>query len=144
VSHDVPDADGTACWAPPWDSLGTEQKEIKRVGAGAAETSHIAADPAPARRQRRTATRAQEAVLRVLRDEDVASVSRSLEALAVDVSGGRDAFLEGDASNLKHRPRDARDEEIDRPRAKGARSPWITNVSLRRSRRWRRAILSGA
>ncbi len=49
----------------------TEQKKVDRAGAGAAETSHIAADPAPARRRRQTSARKQEAVLQVLRGEDV-------------------------------------------------------------------------
>ena len=53
----------------------TEQKKVERGGAGSAETSHITADPAPA---------------------------RSLDAAAADVSGWRDA----------------RDEEIDRLRAR--------------------------
>ncbi len=95
-----------------------EQKKVERAGVGAAETSHIAADPAPARRRRLTATRKQEAVLRVLRGENVELVARSLEATAADVSSWRDAFLEAGASGLKQRPRDARDEEIDRLRAK--------------------------
>lgn len=96
----------------------TDQKKVEREGAGAAETSHIAAEPAPARRRRLTAAWKQEAVLRVLRGEDVELVARSLEATAADVSSWRDAFLEGGASNLKQRPRDARDEKIDRLRAK--------------------------
>ena len=91
----------------------TEQKKVDRAGAGTAETSHIAADPAPARRRRLTAARKQEAVLRVLRGEDVELVARSLDATAADVSGWRDAFLEAGASGLKHRPRDARDDAID-------------------------------
>ena len=93
----------------------TEQKKVDRAGAGTAETSHIAADPAPARRRRLTAARKQEAVLRVLRGEDVELVARSLDAAAADVSGWRDAFLEAGASGLKHRPRD---DAIDRLRAK--------------------------
>ena len=96
----------------------TEQKKVEREGAGAAETSHIAADPAPAWRRRLTAARKQEAVLRVLRGKPVELVARSLEATAADVSGWRDAFLEGGSSHLKQRPRDIRDEEIDRLRAK--------------------------
>ena len=56
--------------------------------------------------------------MRVLRGEDVELVARSLEATAADVSNWRDAFLEAGASGLKQRPRDARDEEIDRLRAK--------------------------
>ncbi len=96
----------------------TEQKKVERAGAGAAETSNIAAGPAPSRRRRLTAARKQEAVLRVLRGEAVELVARSIEATAADVSRWRDAFLEAGASGLKHRPRDARDEEIDRLRAK--------------------------
>ena len=96
----------------------TDEKKVKREGAGAAKTSDIEADPTPARQRRLTAARKQEAVLRVLRGEDVELVARSLEATAADVSSWRDAFLEGGASNLKQRPRDARDEEIDRLRAK--------------------------
>ena len=95
----------------------TEQKKVEREGAGAAETSRIAAGPAPAHRRRLTAARKQEAVLRVLRGEAVELVARSIEATAADVSRWRDAFLEAGASGLKHRPRDARDEEIDRLRA---------------------------
>lgn len=96
----------------------TDQKKIESEGSGAAETSNFAADPAPALRRRLTAARKQEAVLRVLRGEAVELVARSLEATAADVSNWRDAFLAGGASNLKQRPRDARDEEIDRLRAK--------------------------
>lgn len=95
-----------------------DQKKVEREGAGAAETSHIAAGPAPARRRRLTAARKQEAVLRVLRGEDVELVARALEATAADVSNWRDAFMDAGASGLKPRPRDARDEEIDRLRAK--------------------------
>ncbi len=96
----------------------TEQEKFEREGAGAAETSNFAADPALARRRRLTAARKQEAVLRVLRGKDVELVARSLEATAADVSNWRDAFLEAGASGLKQRPRDAREEEIDRLRAK--------------------------
>ena len=93
-----------------------EQKKVDRAGAGAAETSHIAADPAPARRLGQTAARKQEAVLRVLRGEDIELMARGIDATAADVSGWRDVFLATGASGLKHRPRDVRDEEIDRLR----------------------------
>ena len=53
-----------------------------------------------------------------MRGEDVELVARTLQATASDVSGWRDAFLQASATGLKHRPRDARDEEIDRLRAK--------------------------
>ena len=65
----------------------TEQKKVEREGARAAETSHVAADPAPARRRRLTAARKQAAVLCVLRGEDVELVARNIDATAADVSG---------------------------------------------------------
>ena len=68
----------------------TEQKKVEREGTGAAETSCIAADPAPVRRRGLTAARNQEAVLRVLRvlrGEDVELVARNINATAADVSG---------------------------------------------------------
>ena len=95
-----------------------DQKNVERGGAGAAETSDIAADPASVRRRRLTAAKKQEAVLRVLRGEDVELVARLLDATAADVSGWREVFVDGGVSNLKHRPRDTRDDEIDRLRAK--------------------------
>ena len=96
----------------------TEQQKVNREGAGAAETSHIVADPAPARRRRLTAARKQEAVLRVLRGEDIELVARSLEATAADVSNWRDAFPEDGSGNLEQRPRDAWDAETDRLHAR--------------------------
>ncbi len=76
----------------------TEQEKVDRAGAGAAETSHIAADPAPARRRRQTSARKQEAVLQVLRGEDIELVARGIDATAADVSGWRDVFLATGAS----------------------------------------------
>ena len=71
----------------------TEQKKVDRAGAGAAETSHIAAAPAPARRLGQTSARRQEAVPQVLRGEDIELVARGIDATAADVSGWRDVFL---------------------------------------------------
>ncbi len=123
----------------------TEQKKVDRAGAGAAETSHIAANPAPARRRRQTAARKQEAVLRVLRGEDIELVARGIDATAADVSGWRDVFLATGASGLKHIARAMPAMRRLIGFAPGwARSPWITSFSSRRSRRWRRATLSGA
>ncbi len=89
----------------------TGQKKVEREGAGTAETSHIAADPAPARRRRLTAARKQEAVLRVLPGETVQPVARNIDATAADVSGWRDAFPEGGVSNLKY-PQENRLKQI--------------------------------
>jgi hypothetical protein len=73
---------------------------------------------APERRQRISARRKLEAVLRSLRGEDLGLISRELGATAAELSGWRDAFLAGGEASLEGRPDDARDAEIGRLRAK--------------------------
>ena len=90
----------------------------KREGAPGAETPDIAVAGAPGRARRMTARRKQEAVLRVLRGEPLETVARELRVTAADLSGWRDAFLEGGAASLKSRPRDARDARIAQLQAK--------------------------
>ena len=58
-------------------------------------------DRAPAQRRRQTAARRQEAVLRVLRGEDIELVARGIDATAADVSGWRDVFLATGASSWR-------------------------------------------
>ena len=87
-------------------------------GAAGAETSDIGAVAAPGRERRMTAGRKREAVLRLLRGEPLELVARELAVTAADLSGWRDAFLDGGSASLKSRPRDARDETIDRLRTK--------------------------
>jgi len=65
-----------------------------------------------------SARRKQEAVLRLLRGEDLELISRALGASAAELSGWRDQFLAGGEASLKSRPADARDAEIDRLQAK--------------------------
>jgi hypothetical protein len=65
-----------------------------------------------------SARRKQEAVLRLLRGEDLELVSRELGVTAAELSGWRDQFLAGGEASLKSRPADARDAEIDRLQAK--------------------------
>ena len=65
-----------------------------------------------------TAGRKRDAVLRVLRGEPLEIVARELAVTAADLSAWRDAFLEAGAASLKARPRDDRDETIDRLRTK--------------------------
>ena len=90
------------------------------VGVGLAERAPHAgeAGPTPEPRRRMSARRKQEAVLRLLRGEDVELVSRALGVTAAELSGWRDAFLAGGEASLKSRPADARDAEIDRLQAK--------------------------
>ena len=87
-------------------------------GAAGAETPNIGASAAPCRQRWMTVARKQEAVLRVLRGEPLELVARANEVSAADLSAWRDSYLAAGASSLKSRPRDARDETIERLRAK--------------------------
>ena len=86
------------------------------VGAGPAERArHAGGDgPAPTRRRRMSAGRKREAVLRLLRGEDLELVSRELGVTAAELSGWREAFPAAGEMSLKSRPADARDAEIGR------------------------------
>lgn len=92
--------------------------DVERGGAAGAESSDIGAVAAPGRERRMTAGREREAVLRLLRGEPLELVAHELAVTAAALSGWRDAFLDGGSASLKSRPRDARDETIDRLRAK--------------------------
>lgn len=92
--------------------------EVERGGAADAETSGVGAAAAPGRERRMTAGRKRDAVLRVLRGEPLEIVARELSVTAADLSAWRDAFLEAGAASLKARPRDDRDEKIDRLQSK--------------------------
>src|SRR3954452_10060961 len=88
------------------------------VGAGPAERAPHAGGPAPEPRRRMSAGRKREAVLRLLRGEDLELVSRDLGVTAAELSGWRDQFLAGGEASLKSRPADARDAEIGRLKEK--------------------------
>jgi hypothetical protein len=90
------------------------------VGVGPAERAqHAGGDgPTPGHRRRRSARRKQEAVLRLLRGEDLELLSRELGVTAAELSGWREAFLAGGEASLKTRPADARDAEIGRLKEK--------------------------
>ena len=69
-------------------------------------------------RGRFSARRKTDAVLRLLRGEDLELLSRALGVTAATLSAWRDDFLTGGQAALKSRPADDRDEEISRLRAK--------------------------
>ncbi len=94
--------------------------ETVGVGVGPAARAHHAGGggPTPAPRRRMSAGRKQEAVLRLLRGEDLELVSRELGVTAAELSGWRDTFLAGGEAALKTRPEDARDGEIGRLKEK--------------------------
>ncbi len=69
-------------------------------------------------RGRSSARRKTEAVLRLLRGEDLDTLSRELGVTAATLSTWRDAFLDGGTAAMKSRPADDRDELIARLQAK--------------------------
>jgi hypothetical protein len=94
--------------------------EAAGVGVGPAERAHDAGGdgPTPEPRRRMSARRKQEAVLRLLRGEDLELVSRELGVTAAELSSWRDQFLAAGEAWLKSRPADARDAAIARLQAK--------------------------
>jgi transposase len=69
-------------------------------------------------RGRFSARRKTEAVLRLLRGEDLETLSRELGVTAATLSGWRDSFLDGGTAAMKSRPADDRDELVARLQAK--------------------------
>ena len=92
--------------------------DVKRAGAAEMQNSRVGAAAAAGRERRMTAGRKRDAVLRILRGEPLEIVARELSVTAADLSAWRDAFLEAGVAGLKARPRDDRDETIDRLRTK--------------------------
>ena len=88
--------------------------------AGLGARAHHAGDgkPAAPRQRGMSAKRKQEAVLRVLRGEDLEVVSREIGTTAADLSAWRDCFLEAGAASLKSRPEDVRDRDLKAMREK--------------------------
>jgi transposase len=62
--------------------------------------------------------RKRDAVLRLLRGEDLDTVSRSLSVTAATLSGWRDAFLDGGEASLVSKPVDDEERESDRLKAR--------------------------
>ena len=65
-----------------------------------------------AERGRWSARKKSEAVLRLLKGEDLDTLSRELKVNAATLSGWRDVFLENGLAGLKSREVDSRDEKI--------------------------------
>ena len=95
----------------------TDERSTK---AGLTERAHHAGDgkPAAPRQRRLSAQMKRDAVLRVLRGEDLELVSRDIGTSAADLSRWRDSFLEAGAASLKTRPEDSRDRELKAMREK--------------------------
>ncbi len=83
---------------------------------GAAERPRESGAAAPGRGGRMSRQRKTAAVLRLLRGEDLETVSRSLGVTAATLSGWRDAFLAAGEASLASRPADG--EELESARLK--------------------------
>src|SRR3954465_11013586 len=94
--------------------------EDVEAGVGPSGRAHHAGGggSTPERRGRMSARRKQEAVLRLLRGEDLELLSRRLGGTAAEVGGGREAFLAGGEASWRSRPADARDDQIGRLKEK--------------------------
>src|SRR3954452_5920851 len=92
------------------------------VGTGVhpSERAHYAGagGSTPERRRRMSACRKQDAVLRLLRGEDLELLSHQLGVTAADLSSWRGAFLAAGEASLKTRPTNAQDAEIGRLKEK--------------------------
>src|SRR3712207_5811208 len=85
---------------------------------GAAEHVGGAGVAAPGRGRRRSRQRKRDAVLRLLRGDDLETVSRSLGVTASTLSGWRDAFLTAGEASLASRPTDGEVLESERLKAR--------------------------
>ena len=85
------------------------------AGSGSAERARYAGGAEPdrgLRRRRMSSGRKRDAVLRLLRGEDLELVSRELGVTAGELSSWRAAFLAAGEASLKSRPADERDGKI--------------------------------
>ena len=80
-------------------------------------TKHSTQTDAPDR-GRFSAKRKTDAVVRLLRGEDLESLSRELGVTAATLSSWRQSFLDGGTAAMKSRPADDRDELVARLQAK--------------------------
>src|SRR6266849_8720676 len=86
--------------------------------AGAAERPPESGVAAPGRGGRMSRQRKTAAVLRLLRGEDLETVSRSLGVTAATLSKWRDGFLAGGEAALASRPGDGETLESERLKAR--------------------------
>ena len=80
------------------------------------ETTSNAAGPGRGRRMSRR--RKRDAVLRLLRGEDLETVSRALGVTAATLTAWRDAFLAAGEASLASRPADGEELESERLKAR--------------------------
>src|SRR3712207_1525266 len=92
------------------------ERSVERPGA--AERPQESGAAAPGRGGRMSRQRKRDAVLRLLRGEDLEMVSRSLGVTAATLAAGRDAFLAGGEAKLATRPTEGEALESERLKAR--------------------------
>ncbi len=85
-------------------------------------------------RGRFSSRRKSEAVLRLLRGEELDALSRELGVTAATLASWRERFLAAGQASLKSRPSDDRDEEILRLQAKVGATTMENELLLERAR----------
>lgn len=89
---------------------------------------------ARAERGRFSSRRKTEAVLKLLRGEELDALSRELGVTAATLSQWRERFLAGGQASLRSRPADERDDEIRRLQAKVGEITMDNELLLERAR----------
>ena len=84
----------------------------------ATKTETASGAAGPGRGGRMSRQRKRDAVLRLLRGEDLEAVSRALGVTAATLSGWRDAFLAAGEASLTSRPADGEELESGRLKAR--------------------------
>jgi len=95
-----------------------EQEPARTERPSAAERPHESGAAVLGRGGRMSRPRKRDAVLRLLRGEDLETVSRSLGVTAATLSGWRDAFLAAGEASLSTRPTDGEAVESGRLKAR--------------------------
>ena len=81
-------------------------------------TTEMTGAAGPGRGGRMSRQRKRDAVLRLLRGEDLETVSRALGVTAATLTAWRDAFLAAGEASLATRPRDGEELESERLKAR--------------------------
>jgi len=89
---------------------------------------------ARAERGRFSARRKTEAVLRLLRGEELDALSRELGVTAATLSQWRERFLSAGQASLRSRPADEHDDEARRPQPKVGEITMANELLLERAR----------
>ena len=94
------------------------EEQTTSTGAKGAHRASVDLVQNPRRVRRFSVRRKTEAVLRLLRGEDLETLSRELGVVAHELSMWRERFLVSGQAAMKKRPANARDEEVKRLKTK--------------------------